>query len=110
MKNLINNVTLKTFFKSLMVNGTLKNIHLKVKGNVLTVGEISLCDNNKNSHLDVSLSKESGGNIILNGSHDCKLVINNLSVKGVSGEEFSMETMELNSITEGLELFASLTK
>lgn len=110
MKNLINNVTLKSFFKSLMVNGTLKNISLKVKGNSLTIGEISLCDNSKNSHHDVSLSKESGGNIIASGNYDHKLLIKDITVKGVCGEEFAMEVLELNSIVGGMELFTSLTK
>lgn len=110
MKDLINSVKFQLFAKSLMVNGTLKNISLKVKGNSLTIGEISLCDNSKNSHLDVSLSKESGGNIIASGNYDHKLLIKDITVKGVCGEEFAMEVLEFNSITEGLELFTSLTK
>ena len=110
MKNLINDVKVKFALKSLLVNGSLKNLHLKVKGNVLIIGEVVFVDNNKGNKANLSFNKDSGGNLEVSGNHDYKLVINNLSINGDGGEELSFESLELNSVAEGMELFASILK
>lgn len=110
MKNLINSVQVKLALKSLAANGSLKNLHLKVGGNNLTVGEVTFTDNNKDIRIDVSFSKEAGGGFEISGDHDHKLTIKDLTINGDGGQEFSIEHLELNSIGEAMELFASIMK
>ena len=110
MKNLINSVQVKLALKSLAANGSLKNLHLKVGGNTLYIGEINFTDSNKGSKGDISFSKEKGGNLEISGNHDYKLSVKNLTINGDKGEEFSLELLEFNCITEAAELFASILK
>ena len=110
MKKLINSVSVKLALKTLVANGSVKNLHLTVKGNTLYIGEVIFTDNNKDSKLDISFNKEAGGDLKLSGNHDCTIVVKNLNISGVSGEEFSIEHLELNSVGEAAELFASILK
>lgn len=110
MKNLINNIKVKMIAKSLASNGIVRNIFLKVGGNSLHIGEVSFSDNEGAGKFNANFDKEVGGGMEFSGNYDCKLIVKDLSIKGDGGEEFSMELLELNSIAEAMELFASIVK
>ena len=110
MKSLINSVKMKLIAKSLVSNGIVQNLELKVGGNRLHIGEINLLNNEVGGKINLNFSKEAGGHLEVSGDHDCKLMVKDLRISGDKGEEFQMEYMELNSIAEAAELFASILK
>lgn len=110
MKDLINSVKMKMVMKSLMTNSVVKNLKLKVGGNALSIEEITLVEEGKDSKLNISFNKEANGNLEVGGDLNYKIMIKGLSVLGDGGEEFSMESLELNSVAEAIELFASVAK
>ena len=110
MKNLFSNIKIKMLVKSLVANGSAKNIALKVGGNALIIGEINFSSNESGEKFNLNLDKAAGGGLEFSGNHDCKIEIKGLSIMGEGGEEFHMELLELNSIAEAMEIFASIAK
>lgn len=110
MKSLFSDIKVKMVVKSLMANGVCKNLKLKVKGNRIHIGEISFSEVNGGNKLNINLDKKADGSLEVSGDSEHKIIIKNLFITKFKTEEFSVETLELNSIAEGLELFASLVK
>lgn len=110
MKNLITSIEVKLALKSLVANGYLKNLHLQVEGNSLTIGEVTTVDNNKDTKCNISFDKEKGGSLEISGGLDCKFQVKNLTIAGNKGQRFSVELLEFDSAGEAMELFASIMK
>lgn len=110
MENVINNVKLNVILKSLVANGSTKDIKLKVGGNSLAIGEVSFIDSSSGGKINVNFDKEAGGNLEISGDRKYEIKIKDLSIRGNGGEEFSITYLELDSIVEAVELFGSLMK
>ena len=110
MKNLINSVQVKLIIQSLQVQGVAKNICFAVEGNRLSIGEIVIVNKEDNSKCNVNFNKEKGGNLEIEGNQQHAVVIKDLKIQGNKGQELSFELLELNSASEGIELFASIMK
>lgn len=110
MKDLINSVNMKMVVKSLVANGVVKNLQLKAGGNVINIGEITLAEVTKGNKPNVSFNKEAGGKFEVAGDLNYKIIVKGLSILCDGGEEFSTESLELNSVAAAMELFASIAK
>lgn len=110
MENVINSVKLNVILKSLVANGSAKDIKLKAEGNTLAIGEIIFLDNSDGGKINVNFDKEAGGNLEISCDRKWEIKIKDLSISGNGGEEFSIASLELDSIVEVVELFGSLMK
>ena len=110
MKNLINSLQVQLVLKSLLVNGSVKNIELEVEDNSMFIGEINIKDSSNDLNFDINFNKEEGGKIQASGDHDSLIEVKNLSIKGNKGQKLLIEHLEFHSVGEALELFASIVK